>query len=81
MPDTWGIDGSKDHQHFSRDIACEGHQMTCGKYAGRFRIVGGLENDDIHGKRISMGGVPKFNKLLPTPLPLQAQHLHAQALQ
>lgn len=47
------IEGCTDHQHFDRDMACEGHQVTCGKYAGRFRIVGGLENDDIHGKRIA----------------------------
>ncbi|WP_370569947.1 PAAR domain-containing protein [Erwinia sp. S43] len=47
------IEGWTDHQHLDRDMACEGHQVTCGKYAGRFRIVGGLENDDIHGKRIA----------------------------
>ncbi|MEM6160463.1 PAAR domain-containing protein [Erwinia sp. P6884] len=47
------IEGCTDHQHFDRDMACEGHQVTCGKHAGRFRIVGGLENDDIHGKRIA----------------------------
>lgn len=47
------VEGCPDHQHFDRDMACEGHQVTCGKHAGRFRIVGGLENDDIHGKRIA----------------------------
>ena len=47
------IEGCIDHQFFSRDMACEGHQVTCGKHAGRFRIVGGLENDEIHGKRIA----------------------------
>jgi len=47
------IEGCPDHQHFDRDMACEGHQVTCGKHADRFRIVGGLENDDIHGKRIA----------------------------
>ena len=47
------IEGWEDHQHFDKDMACEGHQVTCGKHAGRFRIVGGLENDEIHGKRIA----------------------------
>ncbi len=47
------IEGCTDHQFFDKDMACEGHQVTCGKHAGRFRIVGGLENDDIHGKRIA----------------------------
>lgn len=47
------IEGCTDHQFFDRDMACEGHQVTCGKHAGRFRIVGGLENDEIHGKSIA----------------------------
>lgn len=47
------IEGCLDHQFFGKDMACEGHQVTCGKHAGRFRIVGGLDSDDIHGKRVA----------------------------
>lgn len=47
------IEGCTDHQFFDKDMACEGHKVTCGKHAGRFRIVGGLENDEIHGKRVA----------------------------
>jgi uncharacterized Zn-binding protein involved in type VI secretion len=47
------IEGCSDHQHFDRDMACEGHQVTCGKHEGRFRICGGLDDDTIHGKRIA----------------------------
>lgn len=47
------IEGCPDHQHFDKDMACEGHKVTCGKHAGHYRIVGGLENDDIHGKRVA----------------------------
>ncbi|CZW52878.1 PAAR domain-containing protein [Enterobacter cloacae] len=47
------IEGCTDHQFFDKDMACEGHKVTCGKHAGRFRIVGGLENQDIHGKRVA----------------------------
>lgn len=49
----WIIEGCTDHQFFGKDMACEGHQVTCGKHAGRFRIVGGLDTDDIHGKRVA----------------------------
>lgn len=47
------LEGFNDHQFFDKDMACEGHQVTCGKHAGRFRIVGGLDSDDIHGKRVA----------------------------
>lgn len=47
------LEGCPDHQFFDKDMACEGHQVTCGKHAGRFRIVGGLDSDDIHGKRVA----------------------------
>ena len=47
------IEGCTDHQFFDKDMACEGHKVTCGKHAGRFRIAGGLENQDIHGKRVA----------------------------
>jgi len=45
-------EGWSDHQHFDRDMACEGHKVTCGKHPGLYRICGGLD-DDIHGKRIA----------------------------
>ena len=45
-------EGWTDHQHFDRDMACEGHKVTCGKHPGLYRICGGLD-DDIHGKRIA----------------------------
>jgi len=47
------LEGCPDHQFFGKDMAYEGHQVTCGKHAGRFRIVGGLDSDDIHGKRVA----------------------------
>ena len=47
------IEGCNDHQHFGRDMACEGHKVTCGKHEGRFRICGGLDTDTIHGKRMA----------------------------
>ncbi|MBO4147052.1 PAAR domain-containing protein [Enterobacter ludwigii] len=45
-------EGWTDHQHFDRDMSCEGHKVTCGKHPGLYRICGGLD-DDIHGKRIA----------------------------
>lgn len=47
------IEGCTDHQFFGKDMACEGHQVTCGKHTGRFRIVGGLDSDHIHGRRVA----------------------------
>lgn len=47
------LEGFPDHQFFDKDMACEGHQVTCGKHPGRYRICGGLDADDIHGKRIA----------------------------
>ncbi|HEX4501928.1 MAG TPA: PAAR domain-containing protein [Scandinavium sp.] len=47
------LEGFPDHQFFDKDMACEGHQVTCGKHPGRYRICGGLDTDDIHGKRIA----------------------------
>jgi hypothetical protein len=46
-------EGWSDHQHFDRDMSCEGHKVTCGKHPGIYRICGGLETDHIHGKRIA----------------------------
>lgn len=45
-------EGWSDHQHFDRDMSCEGHKVTCGKHPGIYRICGGLD-DDLHGKRIA----------------------------
>lgn len=47
------LEGFPDHQFFDKNMACEGHQVTCGKHPGRYRICGGLDTDDIHGKRIA----------------------------
>ncbi|WNN47343.1 PAAR domain-containing protein [Siccibacter colletis] len=65
------IEGCADHQFFGKDMACEGHQVTCGKHAGRFRIVGGLDSDDIHGKRVagtlhSRSSCPCKSKFVPS---------------
>ncbi|HFP9304273.1 TPA: PAAR domain-containing protein [Raoultella planticola] len=46
-------EGLTDHQHFDKDMACEGHKVTCGKHPGLYRICGGLDDDYIHGKRIA----------------------------
>lgn len=46
-------EGWTDHQHFDKDMACEGHKVTCGKHPGLYRICGGLDDDYIHGKRIA----------------------------
>lgn len=67
------IEGCADHQFFGKEMACEGHQVTCGKHAGRFRIVGGLDSDDIHGKRVagtlhSRSSCPCKSKFVPSNL-------------
>ncbi|VTN31093.1 Pyocin large subunit [Klebsiella pneumoniae] len=38
---------------FDKDMACEGHKVTCGKHPGHYRICGGLDSDEIHGKRVA----------------------------
>ncbi|MEG5826666.1 PAAR domain-containing protein [Enterobacter bugandensis] len=65
------IEGWSDHQFFGKDMACEGHQVTCGKHPGRYRICGGLDTDDIHGKRIagtlhSYSSCPCKSKFIPS---------------
>lgn len=65
------IEGWSDHQFFGRDMSCEGHQVTCGKYPGRYRICGGLDTDYIHGKRIagtlhSYSSCPCKSKFVPS---------------
>ena len=65
------IEGCTDHQFFDRDMVCEGHQVTCGKHAGKFRVVGGLESHNIHGKRVagtlhSRSSCPCKARLIPS---------------
>ncbi|KZQ40123.1 hypothetical protein A3N57_20540 [Enterobacter cloacae subsp. dissolvens] len=65
------IEGWSDHQFFGKDMSCEGHQVTCGKYPGRYRICGGLDTDYIHGKRIagtlhSYSSCPCKSKFVPS---------------
>lgn len=65
------IEGWSDHQFFGKDMACEGHQVTCGKHPGRYRICGGHDTDVIHGKRIagtlhSYSSCPCKSKFVPS---------------
>lgn len=65
------LEGFPDHQFFDKDMACEGHKVTCGKHLGYYRICGGLNNDDIHGKRIagtlhSYSSCPCKSKFVPS---------------
>jgi uncharacterized Zn-binding protein involved in type VI secretion len=65
------LEGFTDHQFFGKDMACEGHKVTCGKHPGHYRICGGLEDDDIHGKRIagtlhSYSSCPCKSKFVPS---------------
>lgn len=67
------LEGFPDHQFFDKDMACEGHKVTCGKHPGYYRICGGLNNDDIHGKRIagtlhSYSSCPCKSKFVPSNL-------------
>lgn len=64
-------EGWSDHQHFCKDMSCEGHKVTCGKHPGLYRICGGLDTDDIHGKRIagtlhSYSSCPCKSKFIPS---------------
>jgi len=65
------LEGFTDHQFFDKDMACEGHKVTCGKHLGHYRICGGLEDDDIHGIRIagtlhSYSSCPCKSKFVPS---------------
>ncbi|WP_312948519.1 PAAR domain-containing protein [Superficieibacter sp.] len=65
------LEGCTDHQFFDKDMACEGHKVTCGKHPGHYRICGGLNDDDIHGKRIagtldSYSSCPCKSKFVPS---------------
>lgn len=46
-------EGMPDHMHFGRLQACEEHSVTCGKHPGLYKIMGGLPDDFIHGRRIA----------------------------
>jgi len=65
------LEGFTNHQFFDKDMACEGHKVTCGKHPGHYRICGGLNDDDIHGKRIagtldSYSSCPCKSKFVPS---------------
>jgi uncharacterized Zn-binding protein involved in type VI secretion len=65
------LEGCTDHQFFDKDMACEGHKVTCGQHPGYYRICGGLDTDDIHGKRIagtlhSYSSCPCKSKFVPS---------------
>ena len=65
------LEGCTDHQFFDKDMACEGHKVSCGKHPGHYRICGGLNDDDIHGKRIagtldSYSSCPCKSKFVPS---------------
>lgn len=65
------LEGSTDHQFFDKDMACEGHKVSCGKHPGHYRICGGLNDDDIHGKKIagtldSYSSCPCKSKFVPS---------------
>ncbi|AMG59179.1 PAAR domain-containing protein [Pantoea vagans] len=65
------LEGFTDHQFFDKDMACEGHKVTCGKHPGYYRICGGFNDDDIHGKRIagtldSYSSCPCKSKFVPS---------------
>ncbi|MGX8843420.1 PAAR domain-containing protein, partial [Klebsiella quasipneumoniae] len=49
----WILEGCRDDDFFDKDMACEGHKVTCGKHPGHYRICGGLDSDEIHGKRVA----------------------------
>lgn len=65
------LEGCTDHQFFDKDMACEGHKVSCGKHPGHYRICGGLNDDDIHGKKIagtldSYSSCPCKSKFVPS---------------
>lgn len=37
------LEGFTDHQFFDKDMACEGHKVTCGKHPGHYRFAAGLK--------------------------------------
>ncbi len=56
-------EGWSDHQHFDRDMSCEGHKVTCGKHPGLYRICGGL--DDAYTAK----GLPEhYTVIAPAPV-------------
>ena len=66
------VGGCSDHRHFGRDIACEFHEVTCGKHPGKYMIAGGI-SDTIHGRRIagtldSISTCPCKSRFIPSIL-------------
>lgn len=45
--------GAEDHTIFDKPVARERDSVTCGKHAGLFKIVGGIDNDTIHDRRMA----------------------------
>lgn len=47
------VEGCEDHCLFGKAIAREADKVTCGRFPGMFNIVGGIENDIVHGRRMA----------------------------
>ncbi|MBS0967809.1 PAAR domain-containing protein [Nissabacter archeti] len=47
------IEGEPTHTLFGKPLARERDQVTCGQYAGKFFIAGGIETDTIFGRKIA----------------------------
>jgi len=47
------ITGAEDHTLFDKPVAREQDSVTCGRYAGVYKIAGGIDNDTIHGRRMA----------------------------
>ena len=45
--------GAEDHILFDKPVAREQDGVTCGKHAGIYKIVGGIDNDTIHDRRMA----------------------------
>jgi len=45
--------GAEDHTLFDKPVAREQDSVTCGKYAGLYKIAGGIDNDTIHDRRMA----------------------------
>lgn len=47
------VEGCEDHCLFGKEIAREADKVTCGRFPGMFNVVGGIENDSVHGRRMA----------------------------
>ncbi|WNI83997.1 PAAR domain-containing protein [Citrobacter portucalensis] len=45
--------GCEDHRLFGQAIAREGDKVTCGQHPGMYSIVGGIANDNVHGRKMA----------------------------